>query len=77
MLEKARQEVVASIIDFGMGFKRLALFIIRRKYPNLDLTDVDLTLMEVTMFPTLLTNQGKKRSQVLRRVFRKRLKVMM
>ena len=29
-----------------MGYRRSALFMIRRKYSNLDLFDVDLTLME-------------------------------
>ena len=34
------------IVKFGIGFMRLTLFMIRKKYTNLDLSDVDLTLME-------------------------------
>ena len=37
---------MADIVKFGMSFKRLTLFMIRKKYLDLDLSDVDLTLME-------------------------------
>ena len=46
VLEQARQEAVASVVDFRMGFRRSTLFMIKRKYPHLDLTDIDLAKME-------------------------------
>ena len=45
-LEKVKQKVMASIVDFGMGCKCLALFMIKREYSDLVLIDVDLTLMK-------------------------------
>ena len=42
----AKEGAIADIVKFGMGFRHSALFMIRRKYPNLDLSYVDLTLME-------------------------------
>ena len=33
-------------MKFGMGFRHSALFMTRKKYPKLDLSDVDLTLMK-------------------------------
>lgn len=44
--ENAKEEAVADIVKFQMGFKCSALFTIRKRYLELDLSDVDLTLME-------------------------------
>ena len=37
---------MASIVDFEMCFIRFVLFMVQRKYPELNLFDVDLTQME-------------------------------
>ena len=39
--EQAKQEVMAVIITFGMSFKRSTLFMIKKKYLDLDLSDID------------------------------------
>ena len=39
----ARADAAQEILEYGMGFRRSALFMIREKYPDLDLSDVDLT----------------------------------
>ena len=44
--DRAKKEAVGNIIKFGMGFRHFALFIIKKKYPNLDQSNVDLTLIE-------------------------------
>ena len=42
----AKEEVVGDILKYGMGYRCSTLFMIRKKYPDLDLSDVDLTQME-------------------------------
>ena len=37
---------MANIVSFGMSFRRFVLFMIKKKYLDLDLSDVDLTKME-------------------------------
>ena len=44
--DQAKEEVISDIVKFGIGFKCSTLLIIRRKYLDLNLSDMDLTLME-------------------------------
>ena len=43
---EAKEEVVGDILKFKMSNKRSTLFMIKKKYPDMDLADVDLTQME-------------------------------
>ena len=52
-MEEARHETITYIIEYEICFKRSALFMIKRKYHDLDLSDVDLTLMEGYDVPDL------------------------
>ena len=45
-LVEAKEEVVGDILKFEMSNRRSTLFMIKKKYPDLDLSDVDLTQME-------------------------------
>ena len=45
-LKEARQETIASVVEFRMRFKRSALFMIRKEYLDLDFSNIDLTQME-------------------------------
>ena len=56
--DQAKQEVVADIVKFGMGFRCSALFMIRKKYLELDLFDVELILMEGHNVPDLADGSG-------------------
>ena len=38
--EEAKQEAIGDILKFGMTFRRLALFMIREKYPDLDFSNI-------------------------------------
>ena len=40
-----REEAIRDIVKFGMTFKRSALFMIRKKYPDLDFSDINFTDM--------------------------------
>ena len=40
---EAKEEAVGDILKYGMSYKCLTLFMIKKKYPDLDLSDVDLT----------------------------------
>ena len=44
--KQAKQKAMADIVTFGIGFKRLALFMIEKMYLELDFSNVDLTKME-------------------------------
>ena len=52
--DRVKEEAIADIVKFWMGFRRSILFMIRRKYPNLDLSNMDLTLMEGHDKPNLV-----------------------
>ena len=43
VLEKARQKTIALIFEFRILFKHSTMFMIRKKYSDLDLFYVDLT----------------------------------
>ena len=43
--ELARADATQEIFKYGMSFKRSTLFMIREKYPDLELSDVNLTEM--------------------------------
>ena len=43
---EAKEEVVGDILKFKMSNKRSTLFMIKKKYPDMDLADVDPTRME-------------------------------
>ena len=44
--DKAKEEAMVDILTFEMSYRCSALFMIRQKYPDLDLSNVDLTFME-------------------------------
>ena len=44
--ELAKVDVTQKIVDYGMNFKRSTLCMIREKYLDLDLSDIDLTKMK-------------------------------
>ena len=53
MLEQVKQKAVADIVTFGMSFRCSALFMIRKKYPKLDLSNANLTKIEWHDVPNL------------------------
>ena len=73
MLEEAKREVVAFIVDFRMHFRHSTLFMIRRKYPELDLSNVDLTQMERYNVFDLADGSAQADEGVLKEIFYRRL----
>ena len=43
--DATKEDATSEILKYGMSFKRSTIFMIKRKYPELDLFDIDLTLM--------------------------------
>ena len=43
--DTAREDATSEILKYGMSFRRSAIFMIKQKYPKLDLFDINLTLM--------------------------------
>ena len=43
--EEAKEEAVGDILEYGMSCKRSILFMIKKKYPDMDFSNVDLTQM--------------------------------
>ena len=43
--EAIREKAVRKIMQYGMTFRRLALFMVRKKYPDLDFSDINLLNM--------------------------------
>ena len=41
--EKAKKEAVSDILKYGMSYRRFALFMIKKKYLNLDFSNIDFT----------------------------------
>ena len=39
--EEAKQEAIRDIVKYGMTFRRSTLFLIRKKYPDLDFSDIN------------------------------------
>ena len=61
--DQNKEKVVADIFKFGMGFRCSTLFMIRKKYPELDLFDMDLTLMEGYDKPNPVNRLDPKKGQ--------------
>ena len=43
--DTAREAATSEILKYGMSFRRSTIFMIKRKYPELDLSNIDLTFM--------------------------------
>ena len=43
--ELAREDAIREILKYGLSFKRSAIFMIKQKYPELDLSNIDLSFM--------------------------------
>ena len=43
---EAKEEALGDILKYGMSYKHSTLFMLKKKYPNLDFSDVALTQME-------------------------------
>ena len=61
--ELARTDVVTKILNYGMGFRCSILFMIKEKYPDLDLSNVDLTEMRGYEKPDLVDGSNQQRDQ--------------
>ena len=43
--DATKEDATSEILKYGMSFRRSAIFMIKQKYPKLDLFDINLTLM--------------------------------
>ena len=41
-----KEEAVRKIVDYGMSFRRSALFMVKEKYPDLDFSDIKFSVMK-------------------------------
>ena len=51
--EDVKEDAIGDILKYEMNYRRFALFMIRRKYPDLDFSDINFTDIEGYNIPNL------------------------